>query len=99
MNAGGRATHGAVADDCMDRYIAPAISAFTTSMCFMQEVDRKLPLRFLHSPHPCGLATPPQGWSMDRSVADDCMDAGGRATQEQLPRTQMTLIVIPKGHK
>ena len=24
----------------------------------------------------------------------DCMDAGGRATQEQLPRTQMTLIVM-----
>jgi len=61
---------------------------------WMQEVDRKLLLRFLHSPHPCGLATPSQGWSMDRSVADDCMDAGGRATQEQLPRTQMTLIVI-----
>ena len=41
----------------------------------MQEVDRKLLLRFLHSPHPCGLATPSQGWSMDRSVAENADDA------------------------
>ncbi|WP_263364463.1 hypothetical protein [Candidatus Enterovibrio escicola] len=27
------------------------------------------------------------------AVADDCMDAGGRATQEQLPRTNMPTIL------
>jgi hypothetical protein len=30
-------------------------------------------------------AMPPQGWSMGRAIADDCMDVGGRAMQEQLP--------------
>ena len=36
---------------------APAKSAFPTSLWVMQEVGRKPLLRFLHSPHPCGLAT------------------------------------------
>ena len=37
--------------------VAPAFSAFPTSLWVMKEVDRKPLLRFLHSPHPCGLAT------------------------------------------
>jgi|GEM_PF-3523376 len=37
--------------------VAPALSAFPTSLWVMQEVGRKPLLRFLHSPHPCGLAT------------------------------------------
>jgi hypothetical protein len=42
--------------DCMDRFLLHAKSAFPTSLWVMQEVGRKPLLRFLHSPHPCGLA-------------------------------------------
>jgi hypothetical protein len=39
-------------------------------------------------PHPCGLAPTVGALGDAGAVADDCKDAGGRATQEQLPRTQ-----------
>jgi hypothetical protein len=40
MDAGGKPIQGAIADDCVGRYIAPAISAFATSMWLTQELEQ-----------------------------------------------------------
>ena len=59
---------------------APAFSALPPSLAVVcrGRRGRNLLLQFRHFPHPCG-------------HAHDCMDAGGRATQEQLPRSGVSI--------